>query len=230
MLLKKFVVDEKIMKNLVLAGMASLIVVMAGCTESETGLQKNVINTGFEECNKYLEASLKSPSSLRVKEVAINAKRPAIDDIYKVFGNLVLKDGKISDLAKDSKTRFREMNVIMRYEAQNSFGVFLGGSFQCHYLYRLENSEQSPSPLNVYLFKITNDGEDVGLGVEIPTPKYTGSNLVLNKQIGTLISSSGSQFDSEDEKVYVDLTNKNHDADNEKEVQKFKDAWGGWGS
>lgn len=182
-----------------------LMVGLGGCAENNTGLQKNVINTGFEACNKYLTSSLKSPSSLRIKEVAINIKKPSVNDVYDVFGNLILSDGKVNNTTKESKARFREMLVAIRYEAQNSFGVYLGGLYQCQYLYKLENDDRSPKSLDTYLFNIKSDGEDAGLGVSIPIAEFTGSNISLDSQIKTVINASESKFNPNDEQMYSNL-------------------------
>lgn len=196
------------MKKILIAGVLGFGLVLGGCAENKTGLEKNAINTGFEKCSEYLTASLKSPSSLRINEASVTIKNPSIDDIYGVFGNLILTNGKISEATLDSKARFREMLVMVRYEAQNSFGVYLAGKYQCQYIYKLENNETSPKSLDTYLAKIKSDGEDAGLGVSIPIAEFTGSNFILNKQIKTVTNESESQFNSRDKKVYSDIVNK----------------------
>ncbi|QIC69820.1 hypothetical protein [Acinetobacter indicus] len=193
------------MKKLLIVGVAALGLVLSGCTESKTGLQKNVINTGFEKCANYLTSSLKSPSSLRISEAVVFVQKPEAQDVYSVFGDIVVKDGKITEIARDNKRRFREMLVAINYEAQNSYGVYLGGTYQCQYLFELNNDEISPEPLNTYLIKLKSDGEDVGLGVHIPIADFTGSNISLDKNIKTIKSSVDSSFTKHDEQIYVDL-------------------------
>lgn len=213
------------MKKLLIAGVAALGLVLSGCTESKTGLQKNVINTGFEKCTDYLTSSLKSPSSLRIGEAAVFVQKPEAQDVYSVFGDIVVKDGKITEIARDNKRRFREMLVSINYEAQNSYGVYLGGTYQCQYLFELNNDEISPEPLNTYLIKLKSDGEDVGLGVHIPIADFTGSNWVLDKQIKKLISTTDSKFAAADEEMYKELIKQKEYADQELEAEKIRKSW-----
>ncbi|NAR56695.1 hypothetical protein GPS50_04335 [Acinetobacter haemolyticus] len=213
------------MKKILIAGMAALGLVLSGCTESKTGLQKNVINTGFEKCTDYLTSSLKSPSSLRISEAAVFVQKPEAQDVYSVFGDIVVKDGKITEIARDNKRRFREMLVAINYEAQNSYGVYLGGTYQCQYLFELNNDEISPEPLNTYLIKLKSDGEDVGLGVHIPIADFTGSNWVLDKQIKKLISTTDSKFAAADEEMYKELIKQKEYADQELEAEKIRKSW-----
>jgi major membrane immunogen (membrane-anchored lipoprotein) len=212
-------------KKLLIAGVAALGLVLSGCTESKTGLQKNVINTGFEKCTDYLTSSLKSPSSLRIGEAAVFVQKPEAQDVYSVFGDIVVKDGKITEIARDNKRRFREMLVSINYEAQNSYGVYLGGTYQCQYLFELNNDEISPEPLNTYLIKLKSDGEDVGLGVHIPIADFTGSNWVLDKQIKKLISTTDSKFAAADEEMYKELIKQKEYADQELEAEKIRKSW-----
>lgn len=207
-----------------------LMVGLVGCTENQTGMQKNVINTGFEKCADYLTSSLKSPSSLRIGDTAVFVQNPEVEDVYSVFGNLVIENGKITSLARDGKRRFREMLVVISYEAQNSFGVYLGGTYQCQYLFELNNDEQSPEPLNTYLIKLKSDGEDADLGRHIPIVDFTGSNIFLDKTIKKVISTNDSKFTPFDEEMYKELIKRYQETITEKEVQKFKDSWGGWGT
>lgn len=213
------------MKKLLIAGVAALGLVLSGCAESKTGLQKNVINTGFEKCTDYLTSSLKSPSSLRISEAAVFVQKPEAQDVYSVFGDIVVKDGKITEIARDNKRRFREMLVAINYEAQNSYGVYLGGTYQCQYLFELNNDEISPEPLNTYLIKLKSDGEDVGLGVHIPIADFTGSNWVLDKQIKKLISTTDSKFAAADEEMYKELIKQKEYADQELEAEKIRKSW-----
>lgn len=208
-------------KIIILAALIGL----AGCAENNTGLQKNVVNTGFEKCADYLTSSLKSPSSLRISEAAIFVQNPKVDDVYSVFGNIIVKNGQITELARDSKRRFREMLVVISYEAQNSFGVYLGGTYQCQYLLELNNDEVSPEPLNTYLVKQKSDGEDVGLNLHIPIADYTGSNWVLNKTIKKVIGTADSQFSNSDEKMYGDLIKEKEYADQELEAERIRESW-----
>ena len=197
------------MKKIFLVGVLGFGLILGGCTENKTGLQKNVVNTAFEKCNEYLASSLKSPSSLRVSGGSVIVQQPDLSDVYDVFGSTIIKSNKISEIARDGKTRYREMLVIVSYEAQNSFGVYLGGTYQCKYLYELNNNESSPKPLNTYLVTLKSDGENIDMeGIHIPIAEFTGSNFTLNKSIKTIMSSANSGFNQQDEQMYIDLVKK----------------------
>ena len=204
-----------------------MVVGLSGCKEDGTGLQKNVINTGFDKCKNYLSTSLKSPSSLNVNEATILVQDPKVEDVSNVFGNIIVKDGKIGELTRDDKVRFREMLVVISYEAQNSFGVYLGGTYQCQYLFELKNDEQSPKPLNTYLIKLKSDGEDINLGVHIPITDFTGSNITLNKTIKRVIGTSESKFTALDEKMYDEIIKQKEYKDQEIEAERIRKSWDG---
>lgn len=204
-----------------------MVVGLYGCKEDGTGLQKNVINTGFDKCKNYLSTSLKSPSSLNVNEATILVQDPKVEDVSNVFGNIIVKDGKIGSITRDDKTRFREMLVVISYEAQNSFGVYLGGTYQCQYLFELKNDEQSPKPLNTYLIKLKSDGEDINLGVHIPITDFTGSNITLNKTIKRVIGTSESKFTALDEKMYDEIIKQKEYKDQEIEAERIRKSWDG---
>lgn len=204
-----------------------MVVGLSGCKEDGTGLQKNVINTGFDKCKNYLSTSLKSPSSLNVNEATILVQDPKVEDVSNVFGNIIVKDGKIGEITRDDKTRFREMLVVISYEAQNSFGVYLGGTYQCQYLFELKNDEQSPKPLNTYLIKLKSDGEDINLGVHIPITDFTGSNITLNKTIKRVIGTSESKFTAVDEKMYDEIIKQKEYKDQEIEAERIRKSWDG---
>ena len=204
-----------------------MLVGLSGCKENETGLQKNVINTGFDKCKNYLSTSLKSPSSLNVNDATILVQDPKVEDVSNVFGNIIVKDGKIGSITRDDKTRFREMLVVISYEAQNSFGVYLGGTYQCQYLFELKNDEQSAKPLNTYLIKLKSDGEDINLGVHIPITDFTGSNITLNKTIKRVIGTSESKFTALDEKMYDEIIKQKEYKDQEIEAERIRKSWDG---
>ena len=204
-----------------------MVVGLSGCKEDGTGLQKNVINTGFDKCKNYLSTSLKSPSSLNINEATILVQDPKVEDVSNVFGNIIVKDGKIGELTRDDKVRFREMLVVISYEAQNSFGVYLGGTYQCQYLFELKNDEQSPKPLNTYLIKLKSDGEDINLGVHIPITDFTGSNITLNKTIKRVIGTSESKFTALDEKMYDEIIKQKEYKDQEIEAERIRKSWDG---
>ena len=203
----------------------AVLIGLAGCAENKTGLQKNVINTGFEKCTDYLTSSLKSPSSLRIGESIVFVQNPKVDDVYSVFSNILVKDGKITEIARDDKRRFREMLIVTSYEAQNSFGVYLAGTYQCQYLFELNNDEQSPKPLNTYLIKLKSDGKDAGIGAHIPIADFTGSNLVLNKAIKKVVGTADGKFTASDEEMYSKLIKQKEYVDQELEAERIRKSW-----
>lgn len=211
------------MKKILIAGIAALGLVLSGCTESKTGLQKNVINTALDTCQTYLSGGLKSPSSLRISGVSTIVQQPNLDDIDNVFGNTIIRDNKISETARDNKARYREMLIVVDYEAQNSYGVYLAGVYQCKYLYELNNEEVSPEPLNMYLIGLKSDETQVDMeGIHIPVSEFKGSSLSLNKHIKTIMSSIDSGFSKQDEQIYVELVKKRKAKDRKINEQKLK--------
>ena len=97
------------MKKILVTGIVALGLILSGCTENKTGLQKSVINTALDTCQTYLSGGLKSPSSLRISGVSTIVQQPNLDDIDNVFGNTIIRDKKISETARDNKARYREM-------------------------------------------------------------------------------------------------------------------------
>ncbi|MGV5004821.1 hypothetical protein ACVCFZ_05095 [Acinetobacter variabilis] len=194
------------MKKILIAGMVALGLALSGCTESKTGLQKNVINTALDTCKTHLSGGLKSPSSLRIRGVSTVVQQPDLSDISDVFGDAIIENNKITEMARDNKARYRELLTVVSYEAQNSYGVYLGGTYQCKYLYELNGEEASPEPLNTYLVALKSDGDNIDMeGIHIPLAKFTGSNISLDKNIKTIMSSVDSNFTKHDERIYVDL-------------------------
>ena len=55
------------MKKIILL---SLVLGLVGCKETNTGMDKNLFNTSYDKCVDYLTDSLKSPSSLKIREVS----------------------------------------------------------------------------------------------------------------------------------------------------------------
>ena len=211
------------MKKILIAGMAALGLVLSGCTESKTGLQKNVINTALDTCKTYLSGGLKSPSSLRISGVSAIVQQPDLSDISDVFGGAIIENNKITEMARDNKARYRELLTVVSYEAQNSYGVYLGGTYQCKYLYELNGEEASPEPLNTYLVALKSDGDNIDMeGIHIPLAKFTGSNISLDKNIKTIMSSVDSNFTKHDEQIYVDLIKQRKAKDQELKVKQSK--------
>lgn len=213
------------MKNILIAGVLGFG--LAGCAENKTGLQKNVINTAFDTCQTYLSGGLKSPSSLRINNVKATVKQPHLNDIDNVFGNTIVKDKAVSKTVRDNKSRYREMSMVINYEAQNSYGVYLAGAYQCKYLYELNNKETSPKPLNMYLIGLNSDWAKVDLmGIHIPLSEFKGSNLFLNKHIKTTESSVDSSFSKKDEHTYAAIIEKREAKEREIEERKSKRSSG----
>lgn len=190
------------MKNLILL---CLVFGLIGCKESNTGLDKKIINTSYDKCIEYLTASLKSPSSLKISEVSISTNIASAEDINSVFGNIITKNGAIKNNIKEDKVRFRELKVGIDYEAQNSFGASIRNWYQCDYLFRLNKDETSPKPLNIYLYKLIGTDENNYLEAQIPISNFTGSNLYLNNAIKKVIGTSNSSFSEIDSTRYNEV-------------------------
>ena len=105
--------------------------------------------------------------------------------------------------------------------------MYLGGTYQCQYLFELKNDEQSPKPLNTYLIKLKSDGEDINLGVHIPITDFTGSNITLNKTIKRVIGTSESKFTALDEKMYDEIIKQKEYKDQEIEAERIRKSWDG---
>lgn len=183
------------MQKLLLVGV--VIFGIVGCKESETGLQKNVINSAYKSCVGHLESLVKSPSSLRISRAIPVVEYPQDITIYKHFGSdLINTDtSKISQGNIDAKTRFRQLKINVDYEAQNSFGVFLGGAFVCKYIYSLHNQDESPQQIYLNSFET----EDHISTLFSPLPVDNESNLKLNKNILKPVVDIPSGFGERDE-------------------------------
>lgn len=210
------------MKKILILG---LLVGLSGCKESSTGLDKEFLNTGFEKCKEYLSTSLKSPSSLKIDQAILSTFIASPDDVYKTYGSFLMNRDKIKQSYIDSKARFREMLVDIDYDAENSYGVSLRGNYQCKFIYMLENDSLSPKALDIYMFENKLDGEDVGLGVEIPLAKLTGSNFFLNSDIKNIIGSRDSEFNELDKKAYLEILEKHKYSEMNKEAEKLRKSW-----
>ncbi|MDO7434602.1 hypothetical protein Q5X65_15815 [Acinetobacter baumannii] len=210
------------MKKIILL---SLFLGLVGCKETNTGMDKNLFNTSYDKCVDYLTDSLKSPSSLKIREVSIATNMAKAKDINNVFGELITKNGLIKDSVKTEKARFRDLTIDIEYEAQNSYGASIRGYYQCGYIFRLNNNETSPAPLNTYLYKITNDGENVELGTQIPIADFSGSNLSLSKEINRIVGVKNSQFTESDSKIYKEVEKIIKIKKQEDEAEQLRQKW-----
>lgn len=189
------------MKNIYIFALATCLL---GCKEPQTELQKEVINTAYENCQEKLKAVLKSPSSLRINNATVSNYIPESQTIYNLYSNEILSDktNKITVLHEDSKSRYRALNLSLNYEAQNSFGVYLPGDFSCTYIYELREASESPKDLK--LIQIKSSNEAFGFkGLSIPVDN--ASNYLLNENIKNISSSIGSFFSESDKKMNVDI-------------------------
>lgn len=217
------------MKKKLILSMISVSIILLGCKENQTGLQKDVINSAYDNCYTNLSKTLKSPSSLRVKESLVGVSTPEVTDVYRLYADEIIKDNKISALTRDSKTRFRMLSVNLNYEAQNSFGVYLPGNFECSYMYKLLEDRQSPSELD--LFKVESDDNEK---IELNTPIYNfkdSSNLKLTDSINKVVGDSNSYiFNANDEAMFSKLLEQSKDEqeniEREKEAQRIKKSLG----
>ena len=181
-----------------------LVIGLSGCKESVTGLDKRVLNAAYDNCEEKLESVLKSPSSLRISNAAADNHMPQSQTIYDLYSKKILSDktNKITEMHEDSKSRFRALNISLSYEAQNSFGVYLPGSFSCTYIYELREESKSPSDLD--LIQIQNsDGVVAFKG--LPISIENASSYILNGNIQKISSSVGSFFSENDKKMNVDF-------------------------
>ncbi|EXB42574.1 MULTISPECIES: hypothetical protein [Acinetobacter calcoaceticus/baumannii complex] len=210
------------MKKLVLI---SSLLLLGGCKESNTGLDKNVFNTSYDKCVEYLTNSLKSPSSLKIREANISTIIPPAEDINSVFGDIIAKDGLIKSSIKDEKARFRELTVDIDYEAHNSYGASIRGYYQCGYIYSLKNNETIPKPLNTYLYKLKSDGEVLDLGVHVPFAEFSGSNFYLNKVIKRIVGAKDSQFNEIDKNRYEEIEAIYRNKKQDIEAEKLRESW-----
>lgn len=157
-----------------------------GCKDQETGLQKKVLNTAMNDCVTRLHDSLKSPSSLRVGEVLAATYMPKAKDVNRVASDLLIekKTGQISEVLQRLKVRYRELGLSIQYEAQNSFGVYLKGKFNCEYIYQLTSDKVSPED-DIWLSKLQNNNESVVANSIIELKN--GSNLILDSKYSKII-------------------------------------------
>lgn len=202
-----------------------LIVGLYGCKETQTGFDKSLFNTTYSKCVDYLTDSLKSPSSLEIREANISTNIANAEDIKSVYGDLITKNGIVEENIKAEKARFREIAVDIDYEAQNSFGASIRGQFQCSYIARLNKTETSPKGLNIYLHKLISDGENIDLGVNIPISDLNGSNYILNSDIKKIVGTNESQFSEIDSKRYKEIESINEYKRLDNEAEKLRQSW-----
>jgi len=203
----------------------SVLVGLSGCKESSTGLDKELLNTGYEKCKEYLSKSLKSPSSLKIEQAVLSTFIASPDNVYKTYGSFLMNGDTIKKSYIDSNVRFREMLVDIDYDAENSYGASLRGNYQCNFVYMLENDSSTPKALDTYMFENKSDGEDVGLGVEIPLTKLTGSNFFLNSDIKNIIGARDSEFNELDKKAYLEIIEKHKYSEMNIEAEKLRKSW-----
>lgn len=179
--------------------MLGIIVSLLGCKNNETALENNVINSAYDNCYNNLENLVKSPSSLNIIKANLEINFPQDNIVYKYFkDNLINKDtGKISILALDSQTRFRQLNLSLDYEAQNSFGASLRDKFSCSYIYKLR--EKNTSPDEIFLIQIETKDEVSKLFLPL---KLNGSNIRMNAKFTTPMIYIGPEFLERDKSLF----------------------------
>lgn len=189
------------MKKILVLG---LLVVLSGCKESSTGLDKNVINTAYKSCYDKLKLSLKSPSSLRINNTVISMDYPNPYQVFRVYTDKLIdgSNGKILVHNPESKNRFRELKSEISYEAQNSFGVFLPGEFSCSYVLHLSN--RNSSPYEIRMASITNDDNELELNDESFTFGES-SNLYINN-INKIIIYAPNDYTENDNAIFDKAT------------------------
>ena len=210
------------MKKIILL---ALLVGLVGCKESNSGLDKKVINTAYDNCYQKLASIVKSPSSLRVNETIAGVYMPEAEDVYRLFSNRIIdqKANEINGLYKDTDTRYRELGVTLDYEAQNSFGVYLPGTFSCSYIYSLRLDHHSPDFIT--LAKVQNDEEEIKLnGTDIDVGN--ASNFKLNQNLHKITASTSSEFSDLDKKMYADIMEQHEFSKRDKEAERLKKSLG----
>lgn len=175
------------MKKIGLLAGVFIFLALSGCKEKETGLQKEVLNSAINDCTARLGNSLKSPSSLKISEVLAATYIPKPGVINRVASNILIdkESGQISELMQRLKVRYRELGLSIQYEAQNSFGVYLKGKFNCSYIYQLTSDKTSPED-NILLSKLGNNNEYVE--INNATIQLNGnSNFILDSRYDRII-------------------------------------------
>jgi len=189
------------MKKVILLG---LVIGLIGCAESKTGLEKNVINAAYDNCSSGLLDILKSPSSLKIIDSNALVYIPSIETANRLFGDDLVEKNEINALAKRVKTRYRELGIFFKYEAQNSFGVYLPGVFECSYTYELTSDHKSPS--SITLSKIKTGEEEAYLNKSLTSYEFKKvSNINLNDNLKSIMDGVTSSFESSDEIVYTKI-------------------------
>lgn len=192
------------MKRILLIGILGFGLVLSGCKDHKVGLDKNIINTAYDDCFSSLESIVRSPSSLKVNNVAVGSLVPTASYVYRVFGKELVDRGLIDGLASNKSLGFRGLSVEINYDAQNSYGVYLRNTFECRYLYEI--SDKSESPSRIVLSKITTKDDESDFNKSIDN--FTeASNFTLNSAINKTygVSSSLGSIDSKVLNDVVDL-------------------------
>lgn len=207
------------MKKIVLLG---LIILLSGCKENNTGIDKKVINKAYSDCKSGLTDSLKSPSSLKISSVEIQQMMPSSEQIYASYGKKMIEDGKIVDYYITDQYRFRTLGVGINYEAQNSFGVLLRGNYICTYLYSIDKELNSPSSLYLTMVKV---GTDTAYPFTTLEDLDNESSIILNSDIKNISSSNDISFSKRDKEVYGELIEIHKFKNREQEAEELRQSW-----
>lgn len=158
----------------------AIVAGLMGCKDHKIGLDKNVINTAYTDCFSSLEDVTKSPKSLQINSVSAGSFVPTSSYVYDKIGGDLVGSGKIENLDKKANLGFRVLSVSINYDAQNSYGVYLRGGFECQYLYETSTAGDSPKLITLVSIK-TNDDE---VGPNRPLSDFSKfSNIKLNSLI-----------------------------------------------
>lgn len=210
------------MKKVLLLG---LVVGLVGCKETNTGLDKELLNTGYDKCKEYLRASLKSPSSLKIDQATISTFIATPDNVYRVYKHILFDDGQLKKSHIEEKIRFREFLVDIDYDANNSYGAALRGSYQCEFIYMLKNDQMSPQALDTYMMTNIESEENEGVSVDIPLAELKGSNFFLDGKIQSIIGVKENAFSELDKKMYLNLSEKQKFNEMYSDAEKLRKSW-----
>lgn len=180
-----------------------MIICLCGCTENTTGLQKKVINTGYEMCSSRLNTSMQTA---HINNVAVYVGRPTIDHVYKIFGDQIIEDGKIMETVINNGSRFREMLIVINYGMNKNKDNDLTGKYKCRYLYRLNNDHRSPELKDVYLYGTMDNGKDNVLNEYVRMVDAGQPSFTLGMKASINMMDGDSKYDVRDEKLYTALT------------------------
>lgn len=193
-----------------------------GCEDSNTSLDKNVINTAYKNCYKDMYEALKSPSSLKLVNGSIINTYPSAIDVSKNVVEILDSDGYVKKSILEHETRFRELKVYIDYEADNSFGASIKNRFNCNYIYRLEGEQKSPKVLNLYSLAT---GEEAIKVSQLLNDFSKQSNYKIDNQIKNIINNADLKYGNRDDEIIKEAIENYKNNKMNEDAQKLKESW-----